>query len=208
MKRTAANMAASAPPRSRSDRSDVGQWLASLDRAGARKLPHRRSPAAGDQAQTPDWWARWWRSATNRPRPAPQAPEPDGFEISVTKTIAAPVDRAFAAWKIPALRENGCPAPRSRCARRRRTNPSAFSGDGTASASTSGQGPAQVQVVPQHAKLPTPESAEQMKPTGPRSSRRCAPTRKVGPRVAAPPARARSARCSPRITGQRSGEVA
>jgi uncharacterized protein YndB with AHSA1/START domain len=89
----------------------------------------------------------------------------DGFEISVAKTIAAPVGQAFAAWRDPALREHWL--PRTPLTVRKATPHKSIRirwGDDTlVSVNFWPKGSLKCQVVPQHAKLPTAEAAEKMK---------------------------------------------
>jgi len=143
------------------------QWLALLDRAGARKLPHREiTRLLQTRHKLPDWWGQMVAVGYEQARGLRlKHQKPDGFEISVTKTIASPVDRAFAAWKIPAQREKWL--PRTPLTVRKATPHKSIRilwADGTTlSVNFWPKGPLKCQVVPQHAKLPTPESAEQMK---------------------------------------------
>jgi len=142
-------------------------WLKLLDRGGAGKLPHREIVRwLQARHQLPDWWGQMVAVGYEQARGLRlKHQKPDGFEISVTKTIAAPVDRAFSAWKTPALREQWL--PRTPLTIRKATPHKSIRiqwADGSAlSVNFWPKGPLKCQVVPQHAKLPTPESAAKMK---------------------------------------------
>ncbi len=143
------------------------QWLALLDRAGAGKnaAPGNR-PVVADPYKLPDWWGQMVAVGYEQARGLRvKHQKPDGFEISVTKTIAAPVDRAFAAWKDATLREKWL--PRTPLTVRKATPHKSIRilwPDGTnLSVNFWPKGPLKCQVVPQHARLATPESAEKMK---------------------------------------------
>jgi hypothetical protein len=143
------------------------RWLTLLDRAGAQKLPHREIVRwLQTKHNLPDWWGQMVAVGYEQARGLRlKHQKSDGFEVSVTKTIAAPVDRAFAAWKMPALREKWL--PRTPLTIRKATPHKSIRilwADGTAlSVNFWPKGPLKCQVVPQHAKLPTPDSAEVMK---------------------------------------------
>lgn len=143
------------------------QWLALLDRAGARKLTHREIVQWLDRHQRlADWWRQMVAVGYEQARGLRvKHQKTDGFEISVSKTMAAPVDRAFAAWKNPDLRERWL--PRTPLTIRKATPHKSirilWSDDTCVSVNFWPKGPLKCQVVPQHGKLTTPEAAEKMK---------------------------------------------
>ena len=143
------------------------QWLTLLDRAGAGKMPHREiARLLQTRHQLPDWWGQMVAVGYEQARGLRvKHQKANGFEISVSKTITTPVDRAFAAWKTPALREKWL--PRTPLTIRKATPHKSIRilwADGTSlSINFWPKGPLKCQVVPQHAQLPTPESAEKMK---------------------------------------------
>lgn len=143
------------------------QWLVLLDRAGARKMPHRAiAKFLQARHQLPDWWGQMVAVGYEQARGLRvKHQKPEGFEISVTKTIAAPVDRVFAAWKTPAQREKWL--PRTPLTIRKATPHKSIRilwADRTnLSVNFWPKGPLKCQVVPQHAHLPTAEAAEKMK---------------------------------------------
>lgn len=143
------------------------QWLRLLDRAKAEKMSHRDivKLLQGRHA-LPDWWGQMVAVGYEQARGLRvKYQKAEGFEISVTKTIAAPVDRAFAAWKTPAQREKWL--PRTPLTIRKATPHKSIRilwADGTSlSVNFWPKGPLKCQVVPQHARLLTAEAAEKMK---------------------------------------------
>lgn len=143
------------------------QWLALLDQAGARKLPHREIAQLLDRKhRLADWWGQMVTVGYEQARGLRvKHQKADGFEISVTKTMAAPVGRAFAAWRDPALREQWL--PRTPLTVRKATPHKSirilWPDDTCVSVNFWPKGPLKCSVVPQHGKLTTPEAAEKMK---------------------------------------------
>ncbi len=143
------------------------EWLKLLDRAGARILPHRDIVRLlQSRYKLSDWWRQMVAVGYEQARGLRLAHQKaDGFEISVSKTIAAPVDRAFAAWRDAGLREKWL--PHTPLAVRKATPHKSIRilwPDGTSlSVNFWPKGPLKCQVVPEHGKLTTPEAAEDMK---------------------------------------------
>ena len=143
------------------------QWLAVLDKAKAAKMPHRDiARLLSTKHKLPDWWSQMVAVGYEQARGLRvKHQKPDGFEISVTKTMAAPVDRAFAAWRDGGIREKWL--PRTPLTVRKATPHKSIRilwPDGsTLSVNFWPKGSLKCQVVPQHAKLATPEVAEKMK---------------------------------------------
>jgi hypothetical protein len=94
---------------------------------------------------------------------APKAPAPS-HEVSLTKTINAPVDRAFAAWKEPAAREKWL--PRAALTVRKATPHKSIRilwRDGTTvSVNFWPKGSLKCQVVPHHGPFPSADAAAKM----------------------------------------------
>ena len=143
------------------------QWLALLDKAGAKKLSHKDIALLLHQKfKVPDWWCQMVTVGYEQARGLRvKHQKADGFEVSVTKTMVAPVDRAFAAWKESAQREQWL--PRTPLTVRKATPHKSirilWPDDTTVSVNFWPKGPLKCQVVPQHGKLATPEAAEKMK---------------------------------------------
>lgn len=143
------------------------EWLAVLDKAGATRLPHRDIVQRLQRAhQLPDWWGQMVTVGYEQARGLRlKHQKPDGFEVSVAKTVAAPVGRTFAAWREATLREQWL--PRTPLIIRKATPHKSIRilwADNTLlSVNFWPKGSLKCQVVPQHAKLPTPAAAEKMK---------------------------------------------
>jgi hypothetical protein len=142
-------------------------WLAVLDQAGAKKLPHREIVQwLGRKHRLSDWWCQMVTAGYEQARGLRLKHQKiDGFEISVSQTLVAPVDRAFAAWRDASLREQWL--PRTPLTVRKATPHKSirilWPDDTTLSVNFWPKGPLKCQVVPQHGKLTTPEAAERMK---------------------------------------------
>ena len=143
------------------------QWLALLDKAGAKKLPHKEIVLRlRAKYLVTDWWGQMVTVGYEQARGLRgKHQKADGFEISVSKTMVAPVDRAFAAWKDAALREQWL--PRTPLTIRKATPHKSirilWPDDTSLSVNFWPKGPLKCQVVPQHGRLTTPEAAETMK---------------------------------------------
>jgi hypothetical protein len=76
------------------------EWFAILDKAGAGKMPHKDiATHLHEKHKIPGWWAQMVTVGYERERGLRQVHEaPGGFQISVSKTIAAPLPVVFAAW--------------------------------------------------------------------------------------------------------------
>jgi hypothetical protein len=143
------------------------QWLAVLDKAKAKKLSHKDiALLLHTKLKVPDWWCQMVTVGYEQARGLRMKHQkPDGFEVSVSRTLVAPVDRAFAAWRDAGLREQWL--PRTPLTVRKATPHKSirilWADDTTVSVNFWPKGPLKCQVVPQHAKLSTPEAAEKMK---------------------------------------------
>ncbi|HVT72704.1 MAG TPA: hypothetical protein VHD61_06175 [Lacunisphaera sp.] len=143
------------------------EWLAVLDRAGARRLPHREIVRLlQPRRELSEWWRQMVAVGYGLARglrvPHQRA---DGFEISVARTIAAPVDRAYAAFREAALRELWLPGTRLtvRKATPHKSIRILWTDGTTVSVNFWPKGPLKCQVVPEHGRLTTPEAADRMK---------------------------------------------
>ncbi len=143
------------------------EWCGRLDRAGARSWPHAESVLwLQDQHQLTDWWCQMvtvgYEQASGRRQ---KHQKPAGLEISVSRTIGAPVAVAFAAWKEAGQRELWL--PRTPLIVRKATPHKSIRitwGDGShVSVNFWPKGPLRCQVVPTHARRPDASTAERMK---------------------------------------------
>jgi hypothetical protein len=143
------------------------EWIKLLDAAGAKSWPHAEITLwLHKKHKIADWWCQMvtvgFEQASGR---RVKHEKPDGFEISISKTIAAPVAQAFEAWKDATVRERWLPA--APLSIRKATPHKSIRitwADGThVSVNFWPKGPLKCQVVPQHAKLPTAAAAEKAK---------------------------------------------
>lgn len=143
------------------------EWFAVLDEAGAAKLPHKEITRRLQRThRLADWWCQMVTVGYEQARGLRlKHQKSDGFEISVARTITAPVGRAFAAWREATQREQWL--PRTPLTIRKATPHKSIRilwGDDTLlSVNFWPKGSLKCQVVPQHGKLPSPEAAEKMK---------------------------------------------
>lgn len=142
-------------------------WVTLLNKAGAKSWPHAEIVLwLHKKHKVADWWCQMvtvgYEQASGR---RVKHQKPDGFEISVSKTIGAPVSLAFEAWKEAAVRELWL--PRTPLTVRKATPHKSIRitwVDGTnLSVNFWPKGPLKCQVVPEHAGLPDAPTAEKMK---------------------------------------------
>jgi uncharacterized protein YndB with AHSA1/START domain len=83
------------------------KWFALLDRAGCCAKSHQEIVAVlSDRHRVRPWWRQMVTVAYERARGLrARHQKPEGYEISVSKTIAAPAARAFQAWHDASLRK-------------------------------------------------------------------------------------------------------
>ena len=76
------------------------EWFKILDAAGAKKMTHQERVAVLHQKyDVGPWWQQMVAVTYEQARGLRQAHEkPSGYEISVSRTINAPVSKAFKAW--------------------------------------------------------------------------------------------------------------
>ena len=82
-------------------------WFAALDRAGAAKLTHSQIVAhLKGEHRLSNWWCQMvavtFEQATGL---RDKHEKPSGYEIGVSKTIAAPLSRLFRAWEDRRIRD-------------------------------------------------------------------------------------------------------
>ena len=75
-------------------------WFKQLDAAGAKKMSHQEIVAhLRDKHDVPSWWQQMVAVTYEQARGLRDVGEkPSGYEVSVSRTIAAPVGKAFKAW--------------------------------------------------------------------------------------------------------------
>ncbi|MSQ22816.1 MAG: hypothetical protein EXR53_05890 [Dehalococcoidia bacterium] len=145
------------------------EWFAILDAAGAREMSHTEIARHLQQREgAPHWW--WCQMVANTYEQDRGLREkhqmPQGFQISVSKTIAAPVAALYRSWNDASLRMRWLPdAP---LAIRKATQDKSLRmtwSDGSSAVEVlfNAKGDAKYQVVVQHSKLADADQAEAMK---------------------------------------------
>ena len=88
------------------------RWFKHLDAAGAKKMTHQQIAAhLSDKHDVRPWWTQMIAVTYEQARGLREVHEkPGGFEISVSRTIAAPVSKAFKAWTDEKMRKQWLPA--------------------------------------------------------------------------------------------------
>lgn len=82
------------------------EWLSILDRAGAADRDHRGIVALVAEHGVGDWWSQQVTVGYEQARGKREANQAaDGFQVSVSKTIAAPAPKLYAAFMEPTLRD-------------------------------------------------------------------------------------------------------
>jgi len=76
------------------------QWLAMLDKAGARKMDHKSiAKLLHEKHGLSGWWSQMVTVGYEQARGMREKHEkPSGFEIGVSKTINVPITKLYAAW--------------------------------------------------------------------------------------------------------------
>lgn len=143
------------------------RWFKQLDAAGAKKMTHQEIVALlHDKHAVPPWWTQMIAVTYEQARGLREKHEkPDGYEISVSRTIKAPVTKAFKAWIDENTRKKWLPA--NLTIRKATTNKtlriSWEDGKTSVSASFLPGSSDRCQVVTQHMKLPDAKAAARMK---------------------------------------------
>ncbi|HMG76830.1 MAG TPA: SRPBCC domain-containing protein [Pyrinomonadaceae bacterium] len=143
------------------------RWFKHLDAAGGKKMTHQEIAAhLSEKHGVRPWWTQMVAVTYEQARGLRDKHEkPQGFEISVSRTIAAPVGKAFKAWTVEKTRRQWLPANLE--IRKATTNKSLRITweDGKTSLAVAflAKGADKSQVVAQHGKLPDAKSAAKMK---------------------------------------------
>ena len=143
------------------------EWFKLLDAAGAKKMTHREIVAYLNQKYgVGPWWRQMVAVTYEQARGLRDKHEkPEGYEISVSRTIDAPLGKAFKAWTDEKTRKKWLPA--NLTIRKATANKSMRISweDGKTSLSVNfySKGAGKAQVVAQHGKLPDAKGAAKMK---------------------------------------------
>jgi uncharacterized protein YndB with AHSA1/START domain len=144
------------------------EWFKILDAGGARKLRHKEiAKYLYQQYKLSGWWSQMVTVTYEQARGLRQKHEkPGGFEISVCRTIDAPVARAFRAWEDVNQRRHWL---KDAAFTIRRATPAKtlritwVDGKTHVEANFSPKGDGKCQVVAQHSRLSDAKHAERMK---------------------------------------------
>lgn len=92
---------------------DWAAWFKILDQAGARKMGHQEIVAVlSDKHGVGPWWQQMVTVTYEKARGLRAKHEkPAGYEISVSRTIAAPVNKIYHAWQDEKERAKWLPEP-------------------------------------------------------------------------------------------------
>jgi uncharacterized protein YndB with AHSA1/START domain len=143
------------------------RWFKHLDAAGAKKMTHQEIAAhLSDKHGVRPWWTQMITVTYEQARGLRDKHEkPSGYEISVSRTIEAPVGKAFKTWTDEKARQKWLPAKLT--IRKATTNKtlriSWEDGKTSLSASFYPKGSGKCQVVAQHGKIPNAKAAARLK---------------------------------------------
>ncbi|MFN2577734.1 MAG: hypothetical protein ABR607_08590 [Pyrinomonadaceae bacterium] len=142
------------------------RWFKHLDAAGAKKMTHQEIAAhLSDKHDVRPWWTQMITVTYEQARGLREAHEkPGGYEISVSRTIEAPVSQAFKAWTDEKVRQKWLPARFhvSKATANKSLRLVWEDGNTRVAAAFLSKGP-KCQVVAQHSKLPDAKAAAKMK---------------------------------------------
>ena len=166
-------MAAAAKPRMSDEavESKTGKtwsrWFKHLDAAGAKKMSHQEIVAhLVEKHNVRPWWTQMVAVTYEQARGLrDKHQKPEGYEISVSRTIEAPVGKAFKAWTDEKARKQWLPANFE--IRKATTNKSLritwVDGKTSLAVAFLPKGADKSQVVAQHSKIPDAKGAAKMK---------------------------------------------
>jgi hypothetical protein len=81
------------------------EWFAVLDKAGAKQMTHPQiATYLAAEHGVPGWWCQMVTVGYERAHGRAKHERPDGYSISVSKTVAVPVAKLFRAWNDPRSR--------------------------------------------------------------------------------------------------------
>jgi uncharacterized protein DUF4287 len=143
------------------------QWFAALERAGARRMTHKEIVAllAGKHELGP-WWRQMVTVGYERHAGKRKLHEkPEGFEISRSRTFAAPVDDVFEAWGNARRRAAWLPGepPSVRKATENRSLRMTWADGTNVEVMLYLKGPQKTQVAVQHGRLASARAATKQK---------------------------------------------
>ena len=143
------------------------RWFKHLDAAGGKKMTHREIVAhLNEKHGVRPWWTQMIAVTYEQARGLREKHEkPAGYEISISRTIDAPVNKAFKAWTDEKTRSKWLNEPIN--IRKATTNKSLRLTWGETQTSVAvafaAKAKDKTQVVAQHSKLPNAKAAAKMK---------------------------------------------
>jgi uncharacterized protein YndB with AHSA1/START domain len=143
------------------------RWFKHLDAAGAKKMSHQEIVAhLVEKHDVRPWWQQMIAVTYEQARGLREKHEkPAGYEISISRTIDAPVSKAFKAWTDKKTRSKWLNEPIT--IRKATTNKSLRLTWGETKTSVAvafvAKAKDKTQVVAQHSKLPNAKAAAKMK---------------------------------------------
>jgi len=143
------------------------EWFKLLDAAGAKKMSHQQIVALlSEKHDVGSWWQQMVTVTYEQSRGLRAKHEKSsGYEISVSRTIEAPLGKLFKAWTDEKTRKKWLPANFSirKATPNKTLRISWEDGKTSVAASFAPKGPSKTQVVAQHGKLPNAKAAAGMK---------------------------------------------
>jgi uncharacterized protein YndB with AHSA1/START domain len=142
-------------------------WFKLLDAAGGKKMSHQEIAAhLSDKHDVRPWWTQMIAVTYEQARGLrDKHQKPQGYEISVSRTIETPIGKAFKAWAEEKTRKEWLPA--NLTIRKAITNKSLRitweDGKTSVAAAFLPKASNKCQVVAQHSKLPNAPAAATMK---------------------------------------------
>ena len=143
------------------------EWFKILDAAGAKRMTHQEIVTRLSKKHgVGPWWQQMVTVTYEQARGLREKHQkPGGYEISVSRTIGAPISKAFKAWTDDKTRKQWLPANLK--IRKATTNKSLRisweDGDTSLAVAFYPKGAGKCQVVAQHSKIPEAKAAAKMK---------------------------------------------
>ena len=146
------------------------EWFKILDQAGAKKMSHQEIVALlSEEHGVGPWWRQMVTVAYEQARGLrAMHQKPRGYEISVSRTVAASVSKVFRAWQDEMTRKlwlttTGSPLTIRKATANKTIRFTWTDGKSNVEVAFAAKGPAKTQVVVQHSKLSDAKAAERMK---------------------------------------------
>jgi Domain of unknown function (DUF4287) len=151
---------------------DWAAWFKILDQAGAKNMAHQEIVAVlSDKHDVGPWWQQMVTVTYEQARGLRAKHEkPAGYEISVSRTMATPVNKIYQAWQDEKARAKWLPEPGTsklliviRTATANKSMRITWPDKTSVSVNFHAKGTAKSQVVAQQSKLPNAKAAARMK---------------------------------------------